>query len=168
MLISAEPTRTRCTPSPTTASVICCPSMNVPMCESASRSTRSSPRSEIEQWRSDSSASDISTWHPLRPIQSGCSPMVKIVLTESFAPRAMTRMERGLPPGAGSAAGAAAADAASSSTRYGPRSTSLISLGLSSRASSAALLPDSHSPHFTHVAIEFGSRTATTPGTSYA
>jgi hypothetical protein len=93
--------------------------------------------------------------------------MVKTVLTESFAPRAMIRIERGLPPGSG-AAGAGAAEAASSSTRYGPRSTSLISLGLSSRASRAALLHDSHSPHFTHVAMEFGSRTATTPGTSYA
>jgi hypothetical protein len=33
------------------------------------------------------------------------------------------------------------------------------------RASTAALLPDSHSPQW-HVAIEFGRRTAITPGTS--
>src|SRR2546423_9389857 len=42
-----------------------------------------------------------------------------------------------------------------------------MSFGLRSRASSAALLPESHSPHW-EVAIEFGSRTAMTPGTSYA
>src|SRR5205807_384113 len=105
--------------------------------------------------------------HPLRPIHSGCSPMVKTVLTDSRAPRATTRIERGLPAGAASDGALAAAGSSACSTLYGERSISLMSAGLSSRASSAALLPESHSPHW-QVAMEFGSRTAMTPGTSYA
>src|ERR1051326_3575898 len=80
------------------------------------------------------------------------------------AEAALVAAQRGRAGDSGTGAGAGE----ESSTRYGPRSISLISLGLSKRARSAALLPESHSPHFTHVAIEFGSRTATTPGRSYA
>src|SRR5262249_21121420 len=93
--------------------------------------------------------------------------MVKTVFTDSRAPRPTTRIDRGLPGGTASAGAFAAAGSAARSTLYGLRSISLISAGLSSRASSAALLPESHSPH-SHVAMEFGRRTAMTPGTSYA
>src|SRR5436190_20574335 len=93
--------------------------------------------------------------------------MEKIVLTDSRAPRATMRMERGLPGAAASAGALAAAGSSARSTLYGLRSISLMSAGLSSRASSAALLPESHSPHW-QVAMEFGRRTAITPGTSYA
>ena len=52
---------------------------------------------EIEQWRIDSSALASSTCDPARPIQSGCSPMVKTVLSACCAPRAITRIDRGGP-----------------------------------------------------------------------
>src|SRR5690242_21187104 len=54
------------------------------------------PYTTLFRSRMESSASSISTWHPLRPIHSGCSPTVKTVLTDSRAPRATMRIERGL------------------------------------------------------------------------
>src|SRR5581483_7716634 len=80
----------------------------------------------------------------------------------------MTRTERGVNGCANASSSATdGSGAAGISTRYGCRSTSLISCGLSIRARMAALLPDSHSPQW-HVAMELGRRTAMTPGMSYA
>src|SRR6185295_16995950 len=82
------------------------------------------------------------------------------------APRATMRTDRGL-AGASALSSRTSAGAADASTRYGFMSISRICETSTSRARTAALLPESHSPQW-QVAIELGSRTAITPGTSYA
>ena len=112
------------------ASVTCWPSRNVPMCESASRTTRSLPAARSSSDGAKAPPPPVRRDIPARPIQSGCSPIVKTVLTDSCAPRRRRESIAAAPARLRCGSTEARRRRRGALDPYGLRSTSLISSGL--------------------------------------